>query len=99
MRQRLDLLESILYPSASFVRSYEPVQIELENGEQLSGIPHQEPNNIVRVVTGANQEIRINQDQIHDMSPSSVSLMPSGLGDLLTQQQLADLLVFLESRK
>jgi len=53
----------------------------------------------VRVVTGANQEIRINQDQIHDMSPSSVSLMPSGLGDLLTQQQLADLLVFLESRK
>ncbi|MGB0421221.1 MAG: PVC-type heme-binding CxxCH protein [Limisphaerales bacterium] len=99
VRQRLDLLESILYPSASFVRSYEPVQIELENGEQFSGIPHQELNNVVRVVTGANQEIRINQDQIHDMSPSSVSLMPSGLGDLLTQQQLADLLVFLESRK
>src|SRR2546422_3761137 len=38
VRTERDLLESIVYPSASFVRSYEPLMVETRSGEVYSGI-------------------------------------------------------------
>ena len=99
VRDRRDLLESILYPNASFVRSYEPVHIELVNGETVSGVMQQENKGLVRLMTGPQSELLIEEKDIHALLPSQVSLMPSGLGDLLTLEQLADLLAFLESRR
>ena len=99
VRDRRDLLESILYPNASFVRSYEPVHIELVDGETVSGVMQQENKGLVRLMTGPQSELLIEEKDIHALLPSQVSLMPSGLGDLLTLGQLADLLAFLESRR
>jgi hypothetical protein len=50
-------------------------------------------------MTGPQSELLIEEKDIHALLPSQVSLMPSGLGDLLTLGQLADLLAFLESRR
>ena len=41
--------------------------------------------------------IRIPRDQIEEMQPSRVSIMPQGLDTQLTRGQLADLLAFLRS--
>ena len=37
-RTERDLLESILYPSLSFVRSYEPMQIITQDGKTINGV-------------------------------------------------------------
>jgi len=62
-------------------------------------VMQQENKGLVRLMTGPQSELLIEEKDIHALLPSQVSLMPSGLGDLLTLGQLADLLAFLESRR
>ena len=69
------------------------------NGETVSGVMQQENKGLVRLMTGPQSERLIEEKDIQALLPSQVSLMPSGLGDLLTLGQLADLLAFLESRR
>jgi putative membrane-bound dehydrogenase-like protein len=97
IRQARDLLESILFPSASFVRSYEPVLIRTLEGEVFSGnIKQDAPDEIVLTVA-ADKEVRIARDQIEAMLPGKVSVMPAGLDQQLSLQDLADLIEFLKN--
>lgn len=98
-RSERDLLEAIVFPSASLVRSYEPVQIATKDGKSHNGLLKQETADEVLLVTGANQEVRINRKQIEEIEPSKVSVMPSGLDQQLTTQDLADLVAFLRACK
>jgi putative heme-binding domain-containing protein len=97
IRSERDLLESILLPSASFVRSYEPVQIETRSGKTLSGLVRGEMPAALTLVSGANQQVQVARDEIEAIRPGKVSVMPTGLTQQLSEQQLADLLAFLKS--
>jgi hypothetical protein len=44
-------------------------------------------------------EIRIARDDVEEVTPSKVSLMPEGLEKTMTRQELSDLLEFLYSQK
>ena len=48
-------------------------------------------------VTG--KETRISRRTIADIQPGNVSLMPAGFGEMLTLQELADLLAFLRAAR
>ena len=97
VRSERDLLEAILYPSASFARGYEPVVIRTRSGQVHTGVLRSNdlPDEIV--VGTERDETRIPRRDIIDMQPGTVSLMPQGLGDQLTHQELADLLAFLRN--
>ncbi len=99
VRNEQDLLESILFPSASFVRSYEPMIVDTSDGESYSGILQREGNNQIRLVTGAGQELQWEETAVDSIRPGQVSVMPTGLGEQLSLQELADLLAFLKSRQ
>lgn len=99
IRTERDLLESILFPSASFVRSYEPVKIALANGKVLQGLVRSETATELVIQTGPDQESRISRQEIEVMEPSTVSVMPAGLDNQLTSQELADLVAFLKACK
>jgi hypothetical protein len=43
--------------------------------------------------------VKVRRAEIEERVPSDVSLMPAGIMDALSPEQLADLLAFLESRK
>jgi hypothetical protein len=45
------------------------------------------------------EEVRIPRRDIVDMQPGTVSLMPPGLADQLTAQELADLVAFLKATR
>jgi putative heme-binding domain-containing protein len=96
-RKDRDLLESIVFPSASFVQSYQPTAVQLRNGTPQYGILKRDDAQGLVLVTGPNQEVHILRDQIKAMQPGKVSLMPAGFGDQLSQQELADLLAFLKA--
>jgi putative membrane-bound dehydrogenase-like protein len=99
VRTEMDLLEAILYPSASFVRSYEPVTVKTKDGEAHSGILRGDNEQGVLLVSGPNMEQRIARDEIEDMRPGAVSIMPAGLETQLSKQELADLVAFLKATK
>jgi putative heme-binding domain-containing protein len=99
IRNERDLLESIAFPSASFVRSYESVIVATQDGKVLSGILKKDAPDEVILATNATETARIARDQIDEIRPSAVSVMPSGLDQQLTRQELADLLAFLKGAK
>jgi putative heme-binding domain-containing protein len=99
VRSERDLLESIVFPSATFVRSYEPVRVETKDGKSFNGILKADrPDEVVLTVT-ATEEVRVARADIDELKPGTVSVMPAGLDQQLTPQELADLVAFLRSLK
>ncbi|HEX4794914.1 MAG TPA: PVC-type heme-binding CxxCH protein [Humisphaera sp.] len=99
IRTERDLLESIIFPSASFVQSYEPMLVDTRDGDRQSGIIRKNDADEVVLVTGPNQELHIPRANIKDIRPGTVSVMPSGLEQQLSKQELADLVAFLKACK
>jgi putative heme-binding domain-containing protein len=99
IRTELDLLESIVYPSASFVRSFEPVTVSTTAGKVYNGIVAKESASDITLTLNADQQVTIPREEIEDMLPSKVSIMPAGLDKLLSPQELADLVAFLKACK
>jgi putative membrane-bound dehydrogenase-like protein len=97
IRSERDLLEAILYPSASFVRSYEPVLVTTTRGQSYNGLVRKDSPDEVVLATGATEEVRIRRRDIERIEPSKVSIMPAGLDKVLTKQELADLVAFLRA--
>jgi putative heme-binding domain-containing protein len=98
-RTRSDLLEAILFPSARQEQSYRTVSILTTNGNVVSGLVSYEDNQVVELTTGLDQKARVQRGTIERMQPGEVSLMPAGLADHLTIQELADLLAFLQTHR
>ncbi|MBY0461387.1 MAG: c-type cytochrome, partial [Gemmataceae bacterium] len=99
IRSERDLLESILYPSASFVRSYEPFRVVTKDDRVLNGVLKKDAPDEIVIVVAADKEERIARSDIESISPSTISLMPAGLEQQLTPQEIADLLAFLKASK
>ena len=99
VRSERDLLEAIVLPSASFVRSYEPMIVATKDGEEHSGVLRREDSSEVLLATGPTTEMRIARADITEMRPGAVSTMPQGLDEQLTRQELADLVAFLRNTK
>jgi putative heme-binding domain-containing protein len=98
-RTERDLLESILFPSLSFVRSYESVLILTVEGKALNGRIRDETDQEYILVTGPNEDTRVRRDDVEEIQPSTVSVMPAGLDKQLSPQELADLVAFLKNAK
>ena len=99
IRTERDLLESILFPSATMVREFEPVAIDTANGESLLGVIRRQTTDQVVLADAAGQEHPLARAQIAAMHTLPVSLMPAGLERTLSPQELLDLVAFLRSRK
>jgi putative membrane-bound dehydrogenase-like protein len=97
IRTERDLLESIVFPSASFVRSYEPVVVATKDGKFINGLIRSESAEDILLATGVNQEARVARTDIETILPSKVSVMPSGLDQQLSPSELADLVAFLKA--
>jgi putative membrane-bound dehydrogenase-like protein len=97
IRTQRDLVEAIAFPSASFVRSYEPVSITTTDGRQVSGLVRSESATEMVIIVAADKIERIPREDVETMRPGTVSVMPQGLDQQLSTQELADLVAFLQS--
>src|SRR5699024_1306336 len=96
IRSSHDLLEAIVFPSASFAREYETYQVTTASGSHTGVIVEQLSEALVLSV-GPRQEIRTPRDDISSIETQSMSLMPPGLHQSLTQEELSNLMAFLEA--
>ncbi|MCI0746277.1 MAG: HEAT repeat domain-containing protein [Verrucomicrobia subdivision 3 bacterium] len=99
VRTERDLLESLIYPSASFARAYEPMIVETRDGDEHSGIIKRETAETIQLITGPGAEQTVARSDVAAMRPGTLSVMPEGLEQQLTRQELADLVAFLKSLK
>ena len=97
VRSERDLLESVVYPSASFVRNFEPTTVTLKDGEQVNGIVKRETPDELVLVVGPGPEQHLRRSEIAGTAPSALSIMPGGFDEQLTRQELADLLFFVKT--
>jgi putative membrane-bound dehydrogenase-like protein len=98
IRSGHDLLEAIVFPSASFVPGHEVFTVDTAN-DRLSGVIRSQSREAVVLVTGPNGEVRIPRSTIRSIQPSKVSLMPEGFDESLSKSELTDLLGFLQAEK
>jgi putative heme-binding domain-containing protein len=99
IRSRRDLLEAILYPSSSFVRSYEPVMVQTQDGEVISGLLSEETADGITIILAADQRRRVATADIEEIRPGKTSVMPGGLEQVLSLQELSDLISLLETSR
>lgn len=96
IRSRHDILEAILYPSASFAREYESSKITTKTGSYTGVIKEQLPDAIT-IATGPGSVVRVPRSEITSVEAETVSLMPPGLLKQFNIQEISDLVAYLES--
>jgi len=96
-RNQRDLLEAVIFPSASLARSYESQSLLLADGRTLTGLIVRETADALVLRMADQNEIRIARNNVEEMKPSPLSIMPAGLEATMSKQQLADLLTYLQT--
>ncbi len=93
------LLEAILFPSARQEQSYQGSRVLTIDGQVYNGlIKHRTPETIELQVT-AERLVVIPSEEIELLEPSDISVMPAGLAEQLTIEELSDLMALLQSAK
>ena len=89
------LLTNILDPNREVNPTYLAYAVETKGGESLSGLIVNEGANSVTVRMAGGSETVVNRANIASMQSQGRSLMPEGLEEGLTSQDMADLLEFI----
>jgi putative heme-binding domain-containing protein len=94
---RRDILDAILFPSKVISDQYQAEMIELKDGTVVTGVLVRESAAVVLLRTGENPDkpVSIPKGQIVDRAVSPVSLMPAGLLDDMTHEEIDNLLAFM----
>ncbi len=99
-RTRRALLEAILFPSARLEQSYQPTKVLTKDGQVYNGLlKRQNVANHLELQLTVDKSITVDVADIERQEPSSISIMPSGVAELLTIQELSDLMALLESSR
>lgn len=95
IRSARDLLESIIFPSASIVQDFRPVVVVTTDGQIITGLEIRRTDEEVWLKQADLKETRIRTANIEEMREASASIMPQGLEQKLSRDELRDLFAFL----
>lgn len=89
------LYEAILNPSAGISVGYEGWEITLDSGEEFSGILLSEQDGQITMRNLLGESVTIPQEDVFEKRQMSVSIMPSGLDQVISQPDLVNLVEYL----
>ena len=93
------LYEAILNPSSGIATSYEAYQIITDSGQTHSGLIVSESDTTLSLKIPGGTVLQIPVDNIEEKAKLSISAMPSGLVQLMTLDDLIDLVEYLATLK
>ena len=97
-RDDLDtLLLNIVNPSAEIREGYENQVVATETGRLITGIIQEKDARLVVLRTADGQKIVLPREDVSQISAAGVSLMPEGLLQDLSDQEVRDLMAYLRS--
>ncbi|QDT26089.1 PVC-type heme-binding CxxCH protein [Gimesia panareensis] len=89
------LLEDVLDPNRAVDLNFRTTTVITDAGRVFSGLKRREEGAIVVFVDNKGKEFQIAKEEIEEQKQSPLSLMPANLLEILTPQQLHDLLAYL----
>ena len=99
IRSERDLLEAIVYPSASIARYHEVVNVVTKDGKTVSGLMVKETVDAMFLSSAEGVVKAVAFQEIEQARYSNVSLMPEGLDKVLKPEEIADLVAYLKASK
>jgi putative heme-binding domain-containing protein len=97
--ERRQVVESVLQPSALVAPHYQVWQIETADGKVRTGMLMNTELDVYTYADTKGDFFKVNTRDVADLQPLPKSIMPDGLADLLTDQELRDLFAYLWSRR
>lgn len=96
-RKNLDyLLENVVDPSASVATNFRSVSVTLADGRVLSGVVGEQNERIVKLLT-AQEPQTLDRKEIEEITQTTQSLMPEGMLQNFSREQIRDLVGYLQS--
>ncbi|MBL8809529.1 MAG: c-type cytochrome [Planctomycetaceae bacterium] len=94
---KVDVLEHILNPSKKIDKKYQSNVIELTSGKVVTGLIVEESDTEVKLIDNPSAPDKVTtlaKTEIAERTPSDVSIMPKGVLNKLTREEIFDLLAF-----
>ncbi len=98
-RRPASIMADILAPNLSIADGYDLWTVTLNNGELLQGVIGSETSTALTLRNPAGQETTIARKDIASLQALDVSAMPMGLENQISQQEMADLLAYIQQVK
>jgi putative heme-binding domain-containing protein len=97
--KKRDIVEAILWPSKTISDQYDVTIVETADGNTLAGFVVSEDGPALKMRTAdtVGRAFEVPKNTVKRRTKSPVSMMPEGLVDELSQQQIAGLIAFLQS--
>lgn len=89
------LFESILDPSAGISFGFEAWSVETRDGEEVFGLVSSETPEEVAIKQQTGVVVRLKKTDIVRREKQKLSVMPAGMAQILTRQELADVVAYL----
>jgi putative heme-binding domain-containing protein len=89
------LIDSILQPSKAIKEGYHALIVETKDGDQITGIKVRQTDRDLILRDAVQDEVVVPLDSIKGKPREAGSMMPAGLADPLTRQELVELVRFL----
>ena len=93
------LLESILQPSREIAPRFQAWTIQRTDGKVMTGVLVSERGEEEIYADAEGKLFRIGHSEIEQRRPQETSIMPDGLVNSMTDQEVRDLLAFLRMQK
>jgi putative heme-binding domain-containing protein len=96
---RRDLLETIIEPSKVISDQYQNITVTKKDGDEVTGrLVEENDERVVLVVNPlSGDRVEIKKKEIGRRTPSKLSPMPEGLVNVLTKEEILDLLAYIEA--
>jgi putative heme-binding domain-containing protein len=96
---RADLLSSIIEPSKVVSEQYQNITVVKKDGDDVTGRLVEETDTKLVVVPNqlTGDKVEVKKSDVASRAPSKLSSMPEGLVNILTKNEVLDLLAYIES--
>jgi putative heme-binding domain-containing protein len=94
---KAELLNSILNPSAAISYTFRSQVVATNDGRVVTGLPVEETPQSLVLKTAEGERITVDKNAIDERRDSDISLMPEGLIENLSEDELVDLLAYLST--
>ena len=91
------LLTHVVDPSAEIREGYGTTAVSMSDGRQLSGVMVDSDQRVVVLRASDGSELTLARDEIDEIQPIKMSLMPEGMLKALDDQAIRDLFAYLRS--
>ena len=91
------IVESILQPSNEIASGYESILVQMNDGRILDGVLRRETTDSLWLGTSEGDVVALALGDVARRREQEVSLMPGNFAEILTVEQLHDLLAYLQT--